>query len=392
MPAPSFQHIAPPLRLFSGPDSLGQLGRELERAGSRRAVIVCGASLARDGATLGLVRAAMGTRCAGVFAGVRAHSPIPAVEAGAAELRRLGADAVVAVGGGSAMVTARAMNILVSESADLRTLATSRAASGALHSPKLLAHKLPQLVIPTTPNTAAVKAGTAVRDPADGTRHALFDPKTRACALFIHPALLATAPRPLLVGAALDALISAIEGLMSSRAGDPIADALLMHAVRLLARHLANDASHDDAAARTGLMLGAVLSGQGTDFTGAGLATALGHAIGASVGLDNGVAKAIVLPAVLHFNGDAAAAGLGNLATALGAGAAAGNDLVTAVIEALAPITAALGIPPRLRDAGVPMDALPAIAGKTMTDWFLLGNARPVRDVAELRQVLEAAY
>ena len=83
------QHIAPPLRLFSGPDCLRQLGRELERLGSRRAVIFCGTSLARAGALLDLIRAATGERCAGVFSGVRAHSPLPAVEAGAGELRRL---------------------------------------------------------------------------------------------------------------------------------------------------------------------------------------------------------------------------------------------------------------------------------------------------------------
>ena len=44
----SFQHIAPPLRLFHGPESLGQLGRELDRVNSKRAVIFCGASLARQ--------------------------------------------------------------------------------------------------------------------------------------------------------------------------------------------------------------------------------------------------------------------------------------------------------------------------------------------------------
>ena len=73
----SFQHITPPLRLFHGPDSLRQLGRELERVGSARAVIFCGASLAREGTLLQRVQAAMGERCAGVYAGVRAHSPVP---------------------------------------------------------------------------------------------------------------------------------------------------------------------------------------------------------------------------------------------------------------------------------------------------------------------------
>ena len=101
----SFQHITRPLRLYSGHDSLRQFGRELYRLKSRRAVILCGSTLAHS-PVLQLVQSAVGDRCAGVFPGVRAHSPHPSVQAVAEELKRLDADAVVAVGGGSAIVTA----------------------------------------------------------------------------------------------------------------------------------------------------------------------------------------------------------------------------------------------------------------------------------------------
>ena len=133
----SFQHITPPLRLFHGPESLGQLGRELDRVNSKRAVIFCGASLARQGTLLDVVRSAMGDRCAGVFTGVRAHSPVPSVAAAAEELKRLQADAVIAVGGGSAIVTARAASILAAEDRDVRELCTTQDAKGGLKSPKL---------------------------------------------------------------------------------------------------------------------------------------------------------------------------------------------------------------------------------------------------------------
>jgi alcohol dehydrogenase class IV len=260
-----------------------------------------------------------------------------------------------------------------------------------MHSPRLLAPKLPQFAIPTTPTSASVKAGTAVHDPANGTRHAMFDPKTRAGAVFIHPALLATAPGPLVSSAATDALIAAIEGLTSSRSGDPLADASLMHAVRLLTANLAQAALGDEEA-RMAVMLGAVLAGQGTDFTGAGLATALGHAIGALAGIENGLAKAIVLPAVLCFNGDAAAGGLSKIAAALGNAGAGSAGVTQAVIGGLAELFATLGYPHRLRDAGVSEESLPRIAGKTMDDWFLLGNARRIRDVGEVERVLRKAW
>jgi alcohol dehydrogenase class IV len=382
----SFQHITPPLRLFSGPDSMQFLGRELERLDSRRAVIFSG-PWAR-GPMLDAVQSGMGNRCAGVFEGVVAHSPIASVEAAAQELKRLDADAVVALGGGSSIVTARAGTILAAENKDPRSLCTTRDADGQLRSPKLLAPKLPQLIVPTTPTTAMVKAGAAVFDPATGERLALFDPKTRAHAIFIHPELISSAPRDLIVSASLNTFAMAIEGLVS-RAGDPIADALLMHAIRLIAQHLPSKNLATDLDARGDLMLAAVLCGQGSDYAAAGITTVVGHAIGASYHMDNGIANAIVLTHVLRFNADSAQAGLWKVAAALGV---ASDDVLPGVIATVDTLFAQLNVPRRFRDVGVPREALPEIAEKGMGDWFLKGNPRPVREAAELQQLLEEAW
>jgi alcohol dehydrogenase class IV len=306
-------------------------------------------------------------------------------------LRELDADAVVAVGGGSAIVTARAASILLAETGDLAALATSRDEQGALRSPKLLAPKLPQLVVPTTPTTAMVKAGSAVFDTAVGERRALFDPKTRAQAIFIHPALANSAPAALVIGSGLNTFALAIEGLMA-RTDDPLADALLMHALRLLARDLPGAGGTPDAALRGELMLGAVLCGQGSDFAGAGMTTVLGHAIGARHAVENGVANAIVLPHVLRFNAEAAGPGLAKVAAALGLPAGGGASPLGAILDSVGALVDALALPRRLRDVGVPHEALPKIAGHAMGDWFLRGNPRPVRDAAEVQQVLENAW
>lgn len=393
----SFQHIVPALRLFHGPDSLAMLGRELERAGSRRAVIFCGSSLARDGMA-DQVRSALGERCAGVFAGVQAHSPLPAVEAAAAELERLDADGVIALGGGSAVVSARAASILLAEKGGARNLCTSSDGEGRLRSPKLLAPKLPQFVIPTTPTTATLKAGSAVLDPVDGRRLALFDPKTRAQAVFIHPQLLATPPRDLVVSAGLNTLAMALEGLMS-RSGDPFSDALLMHAARLLRKRLTeaggNNGSEDsgshDLVVRTDLMFASLLCGHGTDYTGAGIAIPLGHAISARFHIDNGLANAIVLPHVVLFNEEAAGEGLEKLVDAFGLNADR-RAPAAVVVDAIGSIFAALGMPKRLRDIGVTRESLPQLAAISMEDWFVRDNPRRVRDAGELEQVLESAW
>ena len=389
MDLPSFQHITPPLRLYSGGDCLNHLGRELERLGSTRAVGVCGSSLARN-PVLDLVRGAMGDRCAGVFSGVRAQSPRPAVEAAAAELKRLEADAVVVVGGGSAIVTARAASILVAEGGDLEALSTSRDAQGRLHSPRLLAPKLPQLIVLTTPTTAAVKAGSAVFDPVSKRRLALFDPKTRVQSLFIHPALIRSAPRELVLSAGLDTLSLAVEGL-TSRTGNPLADALLMHAVRLLALRLPDAAIGQDPRVRGELILAAVLCGQGTDHTGAGIATVLGHAIGANHNVENGIAKAIMLPHALRFNAEASAPGLQKAASALGL-AAENPGTLEWITASLDRVFTSVGAPRRLREVGIEKEDLNEIAARGMSDWFLQGNPRSVTGASELRDVLEQAW
>jgi alcohol dehydrogenase class IV len=386
----SFQHITPPLRLFHGPDSLGHLGRELDRIRSQRAVVVCGDWLAK-GPLFERVRSALGARCAGVYADVLGHSPVASVEDAAELLRRLQADAVIAVGGGSAIVTARAASILLAEDKPASELCTVIDGDGKVKSPKLSAPKLPQLIVPTTPTTATVKAGSAVFDPASGERLAMYDPKTRAQAVFVDPEMILSAPRGLVASASINTLSMAIEGL-TSRAEDPLAQGLLMHALRLLAQNLPAAGRSDDPAVRGHLVLAAILCGQGTDHTAAGITTVLGHAIGARHEIENGTINAIVLPHVLRFNAEAAVAGMADVAAALDLQRSGGQADLQQVIETVTSLFDDLGVPRRLCDVKVPREALPDIAAHAMGDWFLRGNPRPVRSAAELQQILEEAW
>jgi alcohol dehydrogenase len=389
----SFRHSSPPLRLYQGINSLDMLGRELDRLESRRAVIFCGSTLGRPGSPLELVLAAVGARCAGVYSGVRAHSPLPSVEEAAEELRRLDADAVVAVGGGSTVVTARAASILLAETGDPRTLCTSQGDGRELRSPKLLAPKLPQLVVPTSPTTATVKAGSAMIDPATGRRLVLFDPKTRAHSVFLHPTLVSSTPLRVVISAGLNTLAMAVEGLLS-RKGDPISDALLMHAVRLLERQLTALAQGDDLETRADLMTASILCGRGTDHTGAGLTIPLGHAISSRLLVDNGIASAILLPHVVRFNSKAARTGMRKVAEVLVGGQTQINPVMLqdAVCLSLDRLFSELNVPRRLRDVGVTRESLMDLAAASMEDWFVRDNPRPIQGEAALLQVLEAAW
>ncbi|NTJ11818.1 iron-containing alcohol dehydrogenase family protein [Rhizobium lusitanum] len=384
----NFQFINSPLRLFHGEDSLRRLGSELDRLGCKRAVIFSGPFL--EGALLDRIREAVGNRLAGIYTGTLAHSPIPSVIEAANELRRLEADAVVAVGGGSVIVTSRAAAILLAEGTDVRSLCTVRDGSGGLKSPKLMAPKLPQFVVPTTPATASVKAGSALFDPETGDRLALFDPKTRAQAVFYDPTMLMSAPRSLVINASINTFATAVEGLVSKN-GNPIADALLMHSIRLAGSNLRELPSGDNEARRGDLALAAVLCGQGTDHTGAGITTVLGHAIGARHEVDNGLVNAVVLPHVLRFNANAAPSGLSKVAAALSL-PQSGPEVLEAVLDETRRILVEAGAPTQLRDLKVPVDHLKEIAVASMGDWFLGGNPRKVTDAGQINKILEEAW
>jgi alcohol dehydrogenase class IV len=156
--------------------------------------------------------------------------------------------------------------------------------------------------------------------------------------------------------------------------------------------HLARPMLDGDAAARGELVLAAVLCGQGTDFTGAGITTALGHIIGSRHHVENGIVNAIMLPHALRFSAEVIQPGLAKVAAALGIAPRDDVLLLKTVIDGVTRVCGVLDVPRRLRDVGVPHEALPEIATLGMADWFLRGNPRPIRAAAELQQILEEAW
>jgi alcohol dehydrogenase class IV len=385
-----FAHIAPELRVFLGDDCLAALKRELERNHCQRALVVCGRSVGAS-AAIDLLRSALGPALAGVCTAAREHSPLPAVEEAARFMRAVDADAVIAVGGGSAAVTGRAATILLAEGKPARELCTRRLADGTFDSPRLNAAKLPQFVVPTTPSTAFAKVGSAIHDAA-GERLALFDPKSRARGIFIHPQFLATAPEALVRSASLNTLANAVEALESPRC-DPFSEAMLMQALRLLGAGLPGLAS-PGSGARERLAVAAILCGRGTERGGTGLASVLAHAIGQRSHTANGIVSAIVLPHTLRFNAPAITQRSGAVVDGLasvyaGSRPAEGVSEASAVVEAL---LARLPVPRRLRDIGVLREDLKPIAQAAMADWFIVRIPRAVPDTGTLLSILEAAW
>lgn len=387
----SFKHVSPQFRVFCGSDALHSLPRELDRVAASRAVVVCGKTIATHPTALDRVAEVLGTRLVGVFDGVREHSPVPAVLAARDMLEELGADAVIAIGGGSAIVTARAATILHCEKRGADALCTRREPDGRFTSPRLLAAKLPQWVIPTIPTTAYAKAGSAIRDVDAGKRLALFDPKTRAQGIFIDPDLVTTPPLQVILPSAVNAFTMSIEALQSNFY-DPIAEAQLTHALGMLRRDLPRLIDlPDDAEIRMRIMVGVLLCGLGSDHACGGLAQSLAHAAGARSQVANGIVEAMLLPHAMRFNAPVTAPGLERIATAFGTESSGSEPAVERSLTAVGKMLERLAIPRRLREVGIAYGDLPAIVAETLEDWWLSRAPRPAGR-EDLATLLDAAW
>lgn len=381
------RHVTPAFRTFCGDRALASLPRELARVGAKRAVVISVAPLREYPEAMGRIYDAIGTSLVGEFDGVVEHSPLPAVEQARDFLADREADAVVAVGGGSSVVTARAAVILAAEGGDIRQLCTRRGDDGKLISPRLAASKLPQWVVPSTPTSAYAKAGAAVRIPETGARLALFDPKARAQGVMLDPVVACTAPERLAWSASLNVFSMAIEGLQS-RIVDPLADAQLSHSLRTVVRWLPR--LHEDPESpqpRLQLMLAALMSGQGSDHTGGGLAQALAHAIGPRAKAPNGVVEALLLPHVTRFNAEVIGGRIAGIADVFGLD----DDRPAAVVAEIERLQTLFEAPTRLRDIGVDEAVLAEAADHAMDDWVITTGPR-LPDREDVLELLSKAF
>jgi alcohol dehydrogenase class IV len=183
----------------------------------------------------------------------------------------------------------------------------------------------------------------------------------------------------------------AVESLQACT-DDPLAEALLVHALRMLAQWLPRlNSAPDDPEPRLRLMLAALLCGHGSDYVGGGLAQALSHAAGPRSSVSNGVVEALLLPYTMRFNAPVTGAGLTLIADALDARSTAGAASDERAITAVGRFLAGLAVPARLRDVGITRAALAEVAGHAMDDWAITRVPRRM-ERPELDELLQAAW
>ncbi|MGH8874648.1 MAG: iron-containing alcohol dehydrogenase family protein [Acidimicrobiia bacterium] len=350
-PAPHYSYSPPgPRRILGGRGALAHLPLLTEELNVRRAVIVTSPSLLRQGSLLAALEGHLGDRHAGTFGEVEPHSPIEAVGRALELAQEVEADTVVSLGGGSSIDTAKGVVWYSNEDTDeapLVHIAVPSTLSGAEY---------------TTDTGITMNGGKRVH------RHTRIIPQ----AVILDPEVAATAPLELLRMSLLNALAHCLEGLVSIGAS-PMTDASYIHAIRLL--HTASSRLDEEAGlwtAQGGAALAALHQ------VPVGLAHALAHVVGGLFRTPHGATHAIVGPAVMRLNLPTVAAKQRAIAEAVGADLD-GLDTEEAAWMAVSSVQAwarGLGIPPGLRDLGVPKDAIEVIAAEAPSDPCFETNPR----------------
>lgn len=199
-----FRVTSYPCRIFSGKNALASLPTEIKRNGSKRAYLICGKTVARNTDLIARIKGILNDSLRGIYDEMGKDTPLAGVLAARDSAREVGADLIIAVGGGSVIQGARAVSILLAEKAPIETLITQYPDEGPAISPKLMADKIPIINVLTIGTSAQNRAGSPVKGGL-GHRLEFFDPKTRPVALFWDQDALLTAPSSMMfssVGAA----------------------------------------------------------------------------------------------------------------------------------------------------------------------------------------------
>jgi len=370
---------------FFGRGSVRQLGSEVRKLQVRRALIVTDSFLAKSGAAERVrgVLEESGVESE-VYDRVQPNPTVQVVNECIARAREAGAELLVAVGGGSAIDTAKATSIVLKNGGrveDYEGVDKSREPG------------LPVAVVNTTAGTGSeCTAFYIVTDPARGSKMAMIDPNCMVAIAINDIDFMISMPPKLTASTGLDALTHAIEAACATGA-NPYTDHDAYWAITAVTDFLPRAVRDGkDLEAREMMAYAENIAGMAFSNAGLGMVHAMAHALGGHSNLPHGVCNAVLLPYVLRYNSRDAEIRrrLSRVAEAM--------DLPEQTPEAVIARTHAmaveLGIPPTLREAAdgkVRPEDFGALADLALHDSCMATNlVMPTRD--DVIQTYENAW
>lgn len=368
----------PQERVHFGKSVREALGHEVDRAGATRVFVATSKTLHTQTSAISLIASTLGSRCVAIFDDIAEHSKLDGVLAAIIAARKLNADLLVSVGGGSVIDGLKIVQLALANNIDTidGLVELSRAITTATH-------KIRQIAIPTTLSGAEVTAAGGGTDSARGLKLGFMHPALVPRAVIYDPAMGALTPEWLWLSSAIRGVDHCCEGFLARNA-NPLYDAGLLHGLALFAKSLRRT-KHvpGDPFARLDSQMASYLACTNSSRAGSGASHGIGYILGGRYGLHHGHSSCIMLPHVLRWNEATTADRQAELAIAMNR-----NNLADAVAE----LVSDLGLPSRLRDVGIRQDQLMAIAEEAAKHPVVLSNPRPITGAADVLQILNAAW
>ena len=308
-----------------------------------------------------------------VFADVEANPRIATVEKAAAAAKEHRAEMLVAVGGGSAIDTAKIVAAIVSHGGGVLDYEGYDRVPGPV---------IPLIALPTTSGTGSEVTFWAVAtDVARNYKLAVASVLLAPRVALVDPLLTTSLPPAMTAGTGFDALSHAIEAY-TARCSNPISDALALYAIELVALNLER-AVHDgsDVEARCGMSLASLTAGISFGNADTSAAHAMGEALGGVFDTPHGLACAVSLPYMTRYNLPAVTEKTARIGQALGLPTAglSVHEAAEATIEGLIALGKRVGIP-TMRSFGVTEADIPQLVSIALLN---VGNADNPVDVDE---------
>ena len=359
-------------QVITGAGSLARVGEVSDNLGVKRVLLVTDAGIVAAGHA---PRAKAALEAAGlqvtVFDLAKENPTTRCVDDCAAVARAAEIDAIVGLGGGSSMDTAKGCNFVLTNGGRMQDYWGVGKATKPM---------LPFIAIPTTAGTGSeMQCAALIADEVTHQKMACLDPKCAAVAAILDPELTVSQPPRVTACTGIDAIAHAVETAVTTKRSE-LSQKLSMEAFKLCIHALPEVlANPRDLEARAQMQLGAALAGAAIEASMLGAAHAAANPLTAHFGIIHGHAVGLMLPHVVRFNAGDAAAETIYSGLARSAGIASDEKRPVAVlIQRLQELLPLAGLSVSLQACGVDRAAIPMLAEEAAKQWTAGFNPRPI--------------
>lgn len=322
-----------------------------------------------------------------LFTEIKQNPTVTNVQDGLAVLKECGADVIVALGGGSAIDTAKAIGI-ISNNPDFSDVVSLEGVADTTKK------SLPIIALPTTAGTAAeVTINYVITDEQNAKKMVCVDPKDIPVLAIVDAELMSSMPKGLTAATGMDALTHAIEGYITLGAWE-LTNMFHLEAIKMIAKYLPLAvADGADMEAREKMALAQYVAGMGFSNVGLGLVHGMAHPLGAMFDIPHGVANALLLPYVMQFNMESSMEKYADIAVAMGVDVQnlSLKEKAQAAVDAVRKLSIDVNIPQKLSMLGVDKASLPALSRAALADVCTPGNPRKV-ELSDILSLYELAF